>query len=176
MNQQKSYWRWVTHLSLLLSGWKPWRRVWEQLKLPTSLSPFSAAERILTEFGNLKFGDKNEYALLDPSVGERVEKEIRGYERVIGRRLFLIGVWCHQDSMYLLVDVGGIIYTLDHELRPFASSFNRAIDYLVRLKWSPNDLSRKAECFTLPSCPIRHHDQTRSPFDRAVCLRVLHHC
>jgi hypothetical protein len=37
-------------------------------------------------------------------------------------------------------------------------------------------LSRKAECFTLPSCPIRHHDQTRSPFDRAVCLRVLHHC
>jgi hypothetical protein len=108
MNQRKSYWRWVTHLRLLLSGWKPRRRVWEQLKLPTSLSPFSAAERILTEFGNLKFGDKNEYVLLDPSVGERVEKEIRGYERVIGRRLFPIGVW--------------------------------EIDYLVRLKWSPNDL------------------------------------
>jgi hypothetical protein len=140
MNNLNNYWLWITRLRLLFSGWRPRRRVWEQLKLPTSFSPFSAAERLLTEFGNLKFGDKNEYVLLDPSLAERAEMEILGYERVLGRRLFPIGVGDHQDPVYLLVDEGGIIYTLDYELRPFASSFDRAIDHLVRLECSRDDL------------------------------------
>jgi hypothetical protein len=38
--------------------------------------------------------------------------------------------------MYLLVDDQGFVYTLDFEVRALASSFDRAVEYLVRRDWS----------------------------------------
>jgi hypothetical protein len=38
----------------------------------------------------------------------------------------------HQDRHYLLVDERGIVYTLIDELKPLASSFRRAVEYLIR--------------------------------------------
>jgi hypothetical protein len=112
--------------------------------LPRSLSIFPEAERILSEFGNLRFGNKNDEVVLDPSTGEDILEETRTYEAKLGRRLYPLGVWKHQDRIYLLIDEQGFVYELNfavrrerrfhYELRPLASSFDRAVDYMVR-RW-----------------------------------------
>src|SRR5687768_3399486 len=62
--------RWTTVLRLIFAGWHPRRNVWGRLKLPGGFEVFPEAERVLGRFGGLRFGDRNEHARLDPSVGD----------------------------------------------------------------------------------------------------------
>ena len=107
----KRNWRWSTWLRLLLAGWRPGRNVLNRLTLPESLEVFPEAERILAEFGNLRFGDRNDQVRLDPSLGQEIVEQLKMYERELGRRLYPLGVWQHQDRIYLLVDENGVVYT-----------------------------------------------------------------
>jgi hypothetical protein len=109
--------------------------VWERLKLPKSFPVFPEAKRILAEFGDLKFSDRTESVDLDPSVGEEVADEIRVFEKKLGRPLYPVGILEGGDALYLLIDDKGFVYALSGRLlEPFASSFERAIEYLVRPK------------------------------------------
>jgi hypothetical protein len=121
-----------TRLRLLLAGWRPNRDRWDRLNLPPSLTPFPEARRVLAEFGGLKFGNRNDGVVLDPSLGEEVAEEIKAFERKLRVRLYPVGVMDHQDRHYLLVDEHGIVYTLIDQLEPLATSFHRALEYLIR--------------------------------------------
>jgi hypothetical protein len=127
-------WRFTTKLALYAAGWRPTRNQWSQLKLPQSFAPFPAAQSVLSKFGGLRFGSRTESVVLEPALGEEVANEIKAFERLLGLRLFPVGVMEHQDRHYLLVDEQGVVYTLIDELEPLASSFHRAIEYLVRGK------------------------------------------
>jgi hypothetical protein len=88
-------------------------------------------EEALAEFGNLKFRDSSELVSLDPSEGERIAEEISRYEGKVGRSLYPIGILDGGDTLYLLIDETGVVYTLGNELRPLALTIHRAIEYLV---------------------------------------------
>ena len=92
---------------------------------------FPEVRRVLAEFGDLKFGKSNDYVRIAPSEAKNVVEEIRRYEALIGRRLYPLGVMEHQDRHYLVLDENGIVYTLIDELEPLASSFERAIEFLI---------------------------------------------
>jgi hypothetical protein len=102
------------------------------LKLPRSFSLFPEAQRVLTEFGGLRFGDRNDYVDLNPALGEEGADEILPFEVVLETQLYPVGIMEHQDRIYIVIDEKGIVYTvcLD-ELKPFASSFDRAIECLA---------------------------------------------
>ena len=130
-------WRWTTLLRLYIAGWRPSRNVWTKLKLPKSLQVFPEAQRILSEFGGLKFGDWQNNVSFDPTPGEEVAEPIKTFEGVLGVRLYPVGAMEHQDCHYLLVDEKGIVYTLidgvdSFDLEPLASSFERTAEFLVR--------------------------------------------
>jgi hypothetical protein len=125
-------WRWTTKLKLFLAGWRPRRNRLRQLRLPISMELFPAAERVLAEFGGLTFGSRTEHIALDPAWGEAFADEIKAYASLIGARLYPIGVMEHQDRHYILIDERGVVYTLIDQLEPLASSFHRAIEFLVR--------------------------------------------
>ncbi len=103
---------------------------------------FPEARRVLSEYGNLKFGDRNEWVHLDPSVGDEVAEQIGRWEKEIARPLYPLGFTEHQDRIYLLIDEEGIVYTLclddapgqhvDSDLIQLAPSFEEALKYLVR--------------------------------------------
>jgi len=125
-------WHRDVYKKLSAAGWYPNRNVWQQLQLPQSFKIHPAAKAILTEFGNLQFGDISETTKFDPRSGEEVAAEIHRFESVIGRSLYPLGYLEVQDRMYLLVDEKGAIYELDVDLWPVASSFDTVLDYLVR--------------------------------------------
>jgi len=131
--------RWHEEVVKKLSqaGWFPSRNVWPQLQLPPSFKIHSVAKGILSEFGNLEFGDQFDTTRFDPVAGEEVSTEIRKFEIITGRWLYPLGYLQVQDRMYLLVAEDGIIYRLlgygrDASLNPAASSFEKVLDYLVR--------------------------------------------
>jgi hypothetical protein len=130
MNQRL---RWTTIPRLVFAGWRPNRNVWARLKLPASFEVFPEARRILSRFGGLKFGDRNELARLDPSSGDEVSDQIRACEKLLGRRLYPLGYREHQDREYVLVDEAGTVYLLAGDtLHLLAASFEIAIDDLAR--------------------------------------------
>jgi SUKH-3 immunity protein len=142
MTYARRTWGWITHLKLLFAGWRPKRNVWGRLTLPRSLSPFPEAERVLRQFGNLRFGARDVVVDFNPALGEEVADEIRMFESQLARRLYPVGIMEHQDRDYLLIDQGGIVYTLMvcpplqnragiAELVPLASSFEQAIETLL---------------------------------------------
>jgi hypothetical protein len=49
---------------------------------------FPEAKRILSQYGDLKFGDKNEWMRFDPSVGNEIREQIGWGETQIGRSLY----------------------------------------------------------------------------------------
>lgn len=126
-------WRWTTWLRLLFAGWYPGRDVWNRLSLPASFTVFPEAQRVLREFGDLRFGSRNDYVDLNPAFGDEGADEILPFQDLLGKRLYPVGIMEHQDRVYLVVDEKGLVYTaLLNELKPFASSLDRAIEYLVR--------------------------------------------
>lgn len=129
--KRKRSWRWGTWGRLVLAGWRPGRDVWDSLKLPAGFTAFPEAQRVLAEFGGLKFTKPYGSATLDPSVGEEISEEIHAYEKKLGRALYPVGIIDGGDTLYLLLDESGLVYTLTYRLEPFASSFNQAIKYLV---------------------------------------------
>jgi hypothetical protein len=143
MGELRILWpQWLTKMTLLFSGWYPSRDVWSQLKLPDAFESFPEAKRILAKFGGLKFGPTTDYTCFDPSAANKVIECIKGYEKKIGLRLYPLGVCEHQDIEYLLVDERGIIYLLADELKPMASSFDRALQYLVWQVWRQRDIDQ----------------------------------
>jgi hypothetical protein len=127
-------WRWTTWARLLVAGWRPGRYVWDRLRLPNGLETFPTARRVLTEFGGLKLGDRTEDVRLDPSLSDaECLAEIPFYEGKLGRRLYPVGVIEHQDQVWILLDEQGFVYTLlpTVSLKPYASSFDQAIEFLV---------------------------------------------
>jgi hypothetical protein len=124
----------ATTARLLLAGWRPGRDVLGRLPLPESFELFSEAERVLRQFAGLEFGNRNDYARLDPAAGDEVVGPIRECERKVGRRMYPVGFTEHQDRAYYLVDETGVVYLMfpGDELQPLASSFERALDSITR--------------------------------------------
>jgi hypothetical protein len=115
------------------AGWHPGRDVWSVLKLPSGLDVFPEAKRILSEFGGLTVDNRDQSRLdLDPALGEEVMEEIEALCKRIGRPLFPLGAADGCDFMYLLIDNVGRLYILTNRLEPFASSFERALPWLVQ--------------------------------------------
>lgn len=138
--------RLIIWLRLVLAGWYPRRDVWERLHLPCSFPVFSEARRILSEFGNLKFGATSEWVRLDPFVGEEIKNQIAWSEKATGRSMYPLGFMQHQDVEYLIADENGYIYhlTLDGGPEPdvtanldlLASSFEKVLKWLVLRTWA----------------------------------------
>ncbi|HEX2973072.1 MAG TPA: SUKH-3 domain-containing protein [Tepidisphaeraceae bacterium] len=123
--------RWTTIVRLVFAGWYPKRDRCPQLRLPMSFELFPAAKRVLAEFGNLKFGNSSERTWLDPSSGDEVADRIWECEGKLGRRLYPIGYYEHQDRDYYLIDESGIVYELwGDTLEPLASSIERALEHV----------------------------------------------
>jgi uncharacterized protein (TIGR03067 family) len=139
---KKWAWPWSTRLRLLLVGWRPNRNVWNDLALPKSFTVFPEAQRVLAQFGNLYFGDENDHIRLEPAVGDEITDCIKVLEEKLGKRLYSVGVWEHQDPMYLLVDEDGVVYFLEVDtlLWPLASSFDRAVVYFARRIWNRHEI------------------------------------
>ena len=124
--------RWTTVVGLIFAGWYPGRNVWGRVQLPKGFEVFPEAERVLGRFGGLKFGDRNEHARLAPAAGEEEAGRIGECVRKLGRRLYPVGYYEHQDREYYLVDEAGIVYLLTGDtLHALASSFEKALDYIV---------------------------------------------
>jgi hypothetical protein len=101
---------------------------------------FPEAQGILAEFGNLRFGYRSDFVDLNPFLAEEGAEEILPFQQQIGKRLYGIGIMEHQDRIYLAVDEEGLVYTvLLDELKPFASSFDRTVEHLVRPTISRSD-------------------------------------
>ncbi|WP_435015898.1 SUKH-3 domain-containing protein [Tundrisphaera sp. TA3] len=138
--------RLIFWLKLLMAGWHPRRDVWERLHLPGTFRVFPEAKRILSEYGNLRFGDSIEWALLDPFVGEEIKNQISWSEMATGRSMYPLGSMQQQDVEYLIADEIGYIYhlTLDGGPEPdvtadldlLASSFVKALKWLVLRTWA----------------------------------------
>lgn len=100
--------------------------------MPAQIVAFPEAERGLSEYGNLEFKEPSQHVRIDPSVGEEIIEEIRKYEEQIGTSLYPIGILEGGDTLFLLIDTRGVVYAMSDELEPFASSLDRAIEYLAR--------------------------------------------
>jgi hypothetical protein len=124
----------ATAARLLLAGWRPGRDVWGRVQLPHAFESFPEAQRVLSRFAGLRFGDRNDFAVLDPCAGEEEVGQIRQCERKVGRRMYPVGFAEHQDRAYYLVDEAGVVYLMfpGDELQPLASSFERALDSIAR--------------------------------------------
>jgi hypothetical protein len=122
-----------TSFRLRLAGWRPGRRILKQLKLPPSFQLFPAAEAFLTEFGGLTFRNRSGYTKLDPSEASEIIHEIKEYEKLVGRRLFPIGIVEGGDTVFILMDDRDVVYALAGWLEPIASSSRIALKYLVRV-------------------------------------------
>lgn len=129
----RKMWRWSTRFRLLCAGWRPARNVWNHLSIPTSLTVFPEARRVLSEFGALHFGNRMENVRIVPTMDEEIIESIKQYEIQLGTRLYPIGIMEHQDRHYLLIDENGVIYTLIDQLEPLASTFELAIEYFVHM-------------------------------------------
>jgi len=118
---------------LLLAGWRSNRDVWDELRLPVSLVVFSEAKRILSRFGGLRFGNRNEHVVLDPvSAIEHDPDLLRRCEAAVGRPLYPLGYQEHQDREAILVDEDGAIYlNFGDDLHLLAMSFEASLRYLV---------------------------------------------
>src|SRR5262249_55267334 len=113
--------------------------VWDRVKGVRSFSPFPAAERALAEFGNLKYLRRSYRFSLDPTLGEPIAEQIHNLERKIGRRLYPVGTLYGGGFSWILIDEDGRVYTFNVVLNPMASSFDRAVRYLVSGKISRQD-------------------------------------
>ena len=119
---------------LLLAGWLPRRDVWARLRLPPSPPLFPEARRVLSRFGRLRFGDRNEHVLFDPiAVMDDDGDLLRRCEAAVGRRLYPLGYQEHQDREAIFVDEDGAIYVnFGDDLRLLAASFEASLRYLAR--------------------------------------------
>lgn len=104
-----------------------------KIKWPSDLPPFEAARRILAEFGGLEFHTPQSIIEIKPFIHNDSLREIHYYEGKVGAKLFPIAEMTIGDTLDLLVDPEGHIYTLYpfHSLEPLASSFGVAVNYLV---------------------------------------------
>jgi hypothetical protein len=119
--------------------------VWDDLHLPQSIPVFPEARRILAEFGNLHFGNQNDFVIFSPSEADEVLEEIKLYSKITGRQFHPVGVMQHQDRHYILVDEMSIVYTLIDELEPLASSFERAVEFLIWRHTSRHEMEADLE-------------------------------
>jgi hypothetical protein len=101
------------------------------LTLPTCLDVFAAAQQVLSEFGNLHFVTDDSHIILDPSLAEEVCETLKALQTEIGSRLYPLGIIDGGEYMYLIIDENGYIYFLTDILEPYASTFGRAIEFLV---------------------------------------------
>jgi hypothetical protein len=136
---------WLTKIALMGSGWYPGRDVWEKVSRPPQFEVFPVAKRILSEFGNLKIGPSTDITVLVPMAATEVANEIRSYEVMVGKKLYPLGYREHQDREYLIVDDIGRIYLLTDGLKAMASSFERALPYIVWQRIRRKDLKADLE-------------------------------
>ena len=132
MTKNTRNWRWSTWVRLFLAGWRPNRDVWDELTLPNSFVVFPAARLTLSRYGNLTFRHPSETVTLDPSAGEEAAEEIAAFEKELGFSLYPIGLLDGGDTIYLLIDERGVVYSMSDELQAFALTADRAVEYLVR--------------------------------------------
>jgi hypothetical protein len=119
---------------LTVAGWRPHRNCGDQLRLPESPAAFPVAQRILREFGGLRFGHPNEHIVLDPLGAIDGDPELLARcEKAVGRVLYPLGYQEHQDREAILVDQDGAIYLNfgDGYLHLLAGSFEASLPYLV---------------------------------------------
>lgn len=119
---------------LLLAGWHSQRDVWDRLRLPASSAVFPEAKRILSRFGLLRFGNRNEHVALDPAAAIEHDPDlIRRCEAAVGRPLYPLGYQEHQDREAVLVDEDGAIYmNFGDDLHLLAMSFEASLGCLSR--------------------------------------------
>lgn len=122
-----------TRRALKNAGWTEGRDVSHNIEWPRDIPAFEAARKILSEFGGLKFRTRQSIIEIKPYIHNDTLQEIPFYEEKIGTKLFPIAEVTIGDTLDILVDPDGHIYTLYpfHSVEPLASSFSVALKYLV---------------------------------------------
>jgi hypothetical protein len=121
---------------LVAAGWTPARSVPLPNDLPTDFTIFSAAEKVLREFGGLHIGSVGpgqECATSDLSLSPASATGLSahtGLATSTGSSLYPLGEF-HHGHAFLLIDEDGAIYTYFDELEPYAASFDQALGQLV---------------------------------------------
>ena len=100
--------------------------------MPRGIEAFDAATKVLSEFGGLTFRIESGSTTLDPSTGDEIEDEIKGYAALLGRPLYPLGITGGGDTFFILIDPEGVVYALAGTLEPLASTFDQALKYLSR--------------------------------------------
>lgn len=128
------------------AGWRPWRRLNDQLPLPDWIEIHPEARRILDRFGQLTFGDQYEKVTFEPTLADEVAEEIQAYESLLENGLYPLGRIDQDLLRYILVDALGFIYFLNHDLlEPVATSFERALPILIEPWRDHRSISRNLE-------------------------------
>jgi hypothetical protein len=123
--------------TLLRSGWFEGRSVdvsvYDRLGMEMSV----AAKAVLAEFSGLHIGECGrgiECAAsdlqVDPLLCTHLVSEVQAIGDELNQSFFPIGE-SHRGHGYLLVDSHGRVYIFDDEVRPFAYSFDRALQKLI---------------------------------------------
>ena len=142
MQKPRRAWRIGIWLRLLLAGWRPGRNVWKKVTIPNGASIFPEAQRVLSEFGKLKFGNKHDdnVVIIGPLVKANLLDSIKHLQGMLKTQLYPIAIWGSVDETYILIDEKGIVYKLhfcptssstSYWLTPFASSFEQSLTYLL---------------------------------------------
>ncbi|MCG3134805.1 MAG: hypothetical protein HMLKMBBP_02187 [Planctomycetes bacterium] len=119
------------------AGWTDGRRIdlgpWQAFPV----SPFPAAQAVLTEFGGLHFGSTGpgidcarSDVDLTPSWPNRRFTGYPDLERSIGQRLYPLGE-THRANMELLIDESGRVYELQDDLHFVAPTFADALEIIL---------------------------------------------
>ncbi|HXG98829.1 MAG TPA: SUKH-3 domain-containing protein [Sphingomicrobium sp.] len=119
------------------AGWHPGRDVRESLRLPADFELFPAAERVLSEFGNLKCGENDpgrgsarSTLRLDPSLAEGESDQFDRFSPSIGRRLYPLGEG-DDGHFFVAIDDQGEVYILMDWTKFIGRTFDIALTNLL---------------------------------------------
>lgn len=139
-----TFFKYRMKIRLLLAGWRPNRDVWHTMVLPDWVAPNTTAKKILSEFGNLKFGSQNDGGLhvkLNPLCAEVFKEQVICFARALRTTLYPIGSMEIQDEEIILVNEAGNLFCLienprspeciQYNLEALAASFEDALPYLL---------------------------------------------
>jgi SUKH-3 immunity protein len=123
--------------ALRKAGWYEGRLISSSDISPSELTLFPAAEKVISEFGELHIGESGpgiDFATsdvnIDPRLGAHLWHDLNDIGSARRTRLYPLGE-VHLGHGLLIIDEQGRIYLWADDLERFAGSFSQALEMLV---------------------------------------------
>jgi len=120
------------------AGWLPGRDVSRGLKLPEGFTLFPAAQRVLSEFGNLRIGKSGPGlvfartpVVLDPALAFGEEGRFHEFAVLLKTNLYPLGETADGHS-FVVIDEKGRVFLIFEEISFVDETFELALDNLLQ--------------------------------------------